>query len=124
MGVLLTSKEEKEVYRAYGMTVYCVENEYEWTIYPDRPNDSVYTAIRIEKDGEEFINMYLGNVCIDKSNFDRSIDNFLWWINEDKPGKSYTESAVYAWLTECNNFLNHRIESRKKYGNRSIYSPL
>lgn len=124
MGVLLTNKEEKEVYSAYGMTVYCVKNEYEWSIYPERPNDTVYTAIRIEKDGKEFINMYLGNVCINKSNFDRSIDNFLWWINEDKPDKSYTESAVYAWLTECHNLLNYRIESRKKYGNRSIYSPL
>lgn len=57
-------------------------------------------------------------------NFEKSIDNFLWWINEDKPGKSYIESAVYAWLIECNNFLNYRIESRKKYGNRSIYSPM
>lgn len=29
MGVLLAN-EEKEVYSAYGMTVYCVENENIW----------------------------------------------------------------------------------------------
>lgn len=120
MGVLLTNKEEKEVYSAYGMTVYCVENENIWL----KNHDSVYTAIRIERNGEDIVDIGLDINYIDKRNFEKSIDNFLWWINEDKPEKSYTESAVYAWLTESNNFLNYRIESRKKYGSRSIYSPM
>ena len=120
MGALLTNKEEKEVYSAYGMTVYCVENENIWL----KNHDSVYTAIRIERNGENIVDIDLDINYIGKRNFEKSIDNFLWWIKEDKPDKGYTESAVYAWLTECNNFLNHRIESRKKYGNRSIYSPM
>ncbi len=119
MGVLLAN-EEKEVYSAYGMTVYCVENENIWL----KNHDTVYTAIRIEKSGEDIVDIGLDINYIDKRNFEKSIDNFLWWINEDKPGKSYTESAVYAWLAECNTFLNYRIESRKKYGNKSIYSPM
>ena len=88
------ANEEKEVYSAYGMTVYCVENENIWS----KNHDTVYTAIRIEKAGEDIVDIGLD-------------------IN-------YIESAVYAWLIECNNFLNYRIESRKKYGNRSIYSPM
>ena len=47
MGVL--ANEEKEVYSAYGMTVYCIKNENIWL----KNHDTVYTAIRIEKAGED-----------------------------------------------------------------------
>lgn len=57
MGVLLTNNEEKEVYSAYGMAVYCVENENIWL----ENHDSVYTAIRIEKDGENCIKYQSGS---------------------------------------------------------------
>lgn len=116
MGLIYSFKEteEKELYNAYSMTVYGNINRYKWTIYPDRPDEEVYTSIRIEKDGEDIVNEKLGNRCIFKEVFARTIDNFLWWLDQDKPDPYEVERTVLKSLCENNSLFNYRIESRKR----------
>lgn len=116
MGLIYSFKEteEKELYNAYSMTVYGNINRYKWTIYPDRPDEEVYTSIRIEKDGEDIVNEKLGNRCIFKEVFERTIDNFLWWLDQDKPDPYEVERTVLKSLCENNSLFNYRIESRKR----------
>ena len=79
------ANEEKEVYSAYGMTVYCVENENIWL----KNHDTVYTAIRIEKAGEDIVDIGLDINYIDKRNFEKSIDLFkkpTWRPRPKTPG--------------------------------------
>ena len=86
MGVIYKSNEEKELYSAYGITVFGKVNEYEWTIYPDRKNEECLTSLRITgKNGNNLYDRSLGNRCIFKDNFDRTIDNVLYWIDRDCP---------------------------------------
>lgn len=116
MGLIYSFKEteEKELYNAYSMTVYGNINRYKWTIYPDRPDEEVYTSIRIEKDGEDIVNEKLGNRCIFKEVFERTIDNFLWWLDQDKPDPYEVERTVLKSLCENSSLFNYRIESRKR----------
>lgn len=114
MGLVYVNKEEKELYAAYGMVVYGVPNRYEWTIYSDRQMESVYTRLRIEKDGKDIIDMYLGNRCIFEENFNRTIDNFLWWIDRDNPDAYDIENAVFKSLMQTDSLFNHLIENRKR----------
>ena len=119
MGIIYNSNvEEKELYSAYGLTVYGKENDYDWTIYPDRPREKCYISLRIccKNDGKEndIINLKLGNRCIFKENFDCTIDNFLYWINKDNPSKSDIENAVFKSLTATNSLFNYHIEQRKR----------
>lgn len=116
MGLIYSFKEteEKELYNAYSMTVYGNINRYKWTIYPDRPDEEVYTSIRIEKDGEDIVNEKLSNRCIFKEVFERTIDNFLWWLDQDKPDPYEVERTVLKSLCENNSLFNYRIESRKQ----------
>lgn len=118
MGIIYNSNvPEKELYSAYGMTVYGKENDYDWSIYPDRPTEKCYISLRITNilNGEEndIINMNLGNRCIFKENFDRTIDNFLYWIEKDFPFDDAMENAVFKVLTCADSIFNHRIEQRK-----------
>ena len=84
MGIIYNRNvEEKELYSAYGMTVYGKENDYDWAIYPDRSREKCYISLRINDGKNDIINMVLGNRCIFKENFDRTIDNFLYWIEKD-----------------------------------------
>lgn len=116
MGLIYSFKEteEKELYNAYSMTVYGNINRYKWTIYPDRPDEEVYTSIRIEKDGEDIVNEKLGNRCIFKEVFERTIDNFLWWLDQDKPDPYEVEKIIFKSLCENSSLFNYRIESRKR----------
>lgn len=114
MGIATNNKEEKRLYEAYGMAVYGVENRYDWTIYPDKPSENVYTELRIEKDGEDIVNVYVGNNCIFENNFLRTIDNFLYWIDKDKPDSYSIENAVFRSLCETNSLFNHSINNRKQ----------
>ena len=114
MGVIYRNNEEKELYSAYGMTVFGKVNEYEWTIYPDRKNEECLTSLRIE--GENGNNLYdrsLGNRCIFKDNFDRTIDNVLYWIDRDCPDILDIENVVENNLCSSGSLFNHMINSRK-----------
>ena len=118
MGIIYNNNvEEKELYSAYGMTVYGKENNYEWSIYPDRPTEKCYISLRITNiiNGKEneIINITLGNRCIFKENFDRTIDNFLYWIKNDNPSDYIIENAVFKSLTCADSIFNHLIEQRK-----------
>lgn len=118
MSIIYNSNvEEKELYSAYGMTVYGKENDYDWTIYPNRPTEKCYISLRITNiiNGKEneIINITLGNRCIFKENFDRTIDNFLYWIDKDMPFDDAIENAVFKSLTCVDSIFNHRIEMRK-----------
>lgn len=118
MGIIFDNNApEKEIYEAYGMTVYGKENNYDWTIYPDKPMEKCYISLRITNtiDGKEneIINITLGNRCVFKENFDRTIDNFLYWISKDSPFNDAIENAVFKVLTCTDSIFNHRMEQRK-----------
>lgn len=114
MGIVTNNKEEKRLYESYGMVVYGVENKYDWTIYPNRPSENVYTSLRIEKDGKNILDIKLGNRCIFEENFNRTIDNFLWWIEKDKPNSYDIERTVFKSLTQADSLFNHLIGNRKR----------
>ena len=115
MGIIYNGNvEEKELYSAYGLTVYGKENDYDWTIYPDKPREKCYTSLRINDGKNDIINLTLGNRCIFKENFDRTIDNFLYWIDKDFPSNDAIENAVFKSLTCTNSIFNHLMEQRKR----------
>ena len=116
MGLVYSFKETEEakLYEAYGMVVYGNVNKYTWTIYPDRPDEEVYTSIRIEKDGEDIVNEKLGNRCISKEVFEKTIDNLLWWLDQDKPDPYDVEKIIFKSLCENSSLFNYRIESRNQ----------
>ena len=114
MGIIFNNNvEEKKLYSAYDMTVYGKENDYDWTIYPDKPREKCYISLRINNGTNDIINMTLGNRCIFKENFDRTIDNFLYWIKNDSPSSYVVENSVFKSLTCTDSIFNHRIEMRK-----------
>ena len=82
MGFLGQIESEKELYSAYGMTVYGETELYGWTIYDNKPNERVIISLRIVRNKKDFYKQYLGNRCIFEENFNRTIDNFLWWIDK------------------------------------------
>ena len=59
MGLLYLNNKEKQLYSAYGLTVYGRQDRYEWTIYNNKPDENVYTSLRIERNGEEIYNRNL-----------------------------------------------------------------
>lgn len=114
MGLVYLKNEEKLIYEAYGMIVYGIQDRYTWSIYPDRPDENVYTSLRIERDEKNILDVRLGNLCIFEENFNRTIDNFLWWIDKDNPDSYSIENAVFKNLCETNSLFNHLIENRKR----------
>jgi hypothetical protein len=114
MGLVYLKNEEKRIYEAYGMTVYVKQDRYTWSIYPDKPDENVFTMLRIDKDGNNLLDIQLGNRCIFEENFDRTIDNFLWWIEKDKPNEYDIEKAVYKSLCASDSLFNHLIGNRKR----------
>lgn len=114
MGLVYLKNEEKRIYEAYGMTVYVKQDRYTWSIYTDKPDENVFTMLRIDKDGNNLLDIQLGNRCIFEENFDRTIDNFLWWIEKDKPDSYSIENAVFKNLCETNSLFNHLIGNRKR----------
>ena len=114
MGVIYKSNEEKELYSAYGMTVFGRVNEYEWTIYPDRNNEECLTSLRIKgKNGNNIYDRSLGNRCIFKDNFDKTIDNVLYWIDRDCPDILDIENVIEKNLCSSGSIFNHLINNRK-----------
>ena len=114
MGIIYNSNvPEKELYSAYGLTVYGKENDYDWTIYSNRPREKCYISLRINDGTNDIVNINLGNRCIFKENFDRTIDNFLYWIKNDLPSNYIIENAVFKSLTCTDSIFNHLIGKRK-----------
>lgn len=68
MGLLYLKNEEKQLYSAYGLTVYGRQDRYEWTIFDDKLDENAYTSLRIERNREEIYNRNLGNRCIFEEN--------------------------------------------------------
>lgn len=114
MGLLYLKNEEKQLYSAYGLTVCGRQDRYEWTIFDDKPDENVYTSLRIERNRDEIYNRNLGNRCIFEENFNRTIDNFLWWIDKDSPDEYDIDNAVIKSLCETNSLFNYLIANRKR----------
>lgn len=114
MGLIYLKNEEKRIYEAYGMIVYGIQDRYTWSIYPDRPDENVYTSLRIERDEKNILDVHLGNRCIFEENFDRTIDNFLWWIDKDNPNSYDIRQGVFKMLTKTDSLFNHLINNRKR----------
>ena len=114
MGFLGQIESEKELYSAYGMTVYGETELYGWTIYDNKPNERVIISLRIVRNKKDFYKQYLGNRCIFEENFNRTIDNFLWWIDKDNPDAYDIDNAVIKDLCETNSLFNHLIGNRKR----------
>lgn len=119
MGIIYDGNvEEKKLYKAYGLTVYGKINRYVWTIYNEK-EDKCIIALRIaDSDGNNILDMYLGNNCSMYDIFDRTIDNFLYWISTENPDAEQIEKQVYQSLCQSNCWFNHRITTKKFYDKR------
>lgn len=112
MGVIYNNKvEESKIYQAYGLTVYGKINS--WTFCNETEN--VLITFRItDINGNDIFFMDMGNRHIFQSRIDDTLDNFLWWIVEDKPDGYIIENQVYKTLCESNSLFNYRIQQRKR----------
>lgn len=114
MGIIYDKEaKEKKLYEAYGMTVYGKEMMYNWSIYPDKPNELCITSLQIVKENEDIFKTELGNNCIFKDNFDRTIDNFLYYVSKDSPDNFDIEQTMFKTLTQTNSLFNERMKQRK-----------
>lgn len=113
MGVIYNKNvEEKKLYYAHGLVVYGKENRYESIFSPEVK--SAYITLRISDGQRNLLDLYLGNRCIFDSVFNRTIDNFLWWIVKDNPNEYDIEKAVYKSLCASDSLFNHLIGNRKR----------
>ena len=103
---------EKELYSAYGLTVYGKENRYDSVFSPDVK--SVYITLRISDGERNLVDEYLGNNYISPDVFKRTIDNFLWWLSYDTPDEYDIEKTIRESLCSSNCLFNTRIENRKR----------
>lgn len=114
MGIIYDGNvEEKKLYKAYGLTVYGKINRYVWTIHNNKEDDCIITLRISDNDRNNILDLYLGNVCIMYDTFDRTIDNFLYWISMENPDAEQIEKQVYQSLCQSDCWFNHRIRTRK-----------
>lgn len=114
MGIIYDGNvEEKKLYKAYGLTVYGKINRYVWTIHNGKEDECIITLRIAENAGNNVLDMYLGNVCIMYDTFDRTIDNFLYWISTENPDAEQIKKQVYQSLCQSDCWFNHRITNRK-----------
>lgn len=119
MGIIYNGNvEEKELYSAYGLTVYGKENRYDSVFSPEV--DFIYITLRIADEEKTIIDEYMGNNCIFPSVFDRTIDNFLYWIVNDKPDTYEIQKAIRNCLCSSNCLFNTQMENRKRKEEREI----
>ena len=112
MGIIYDKNaKEKELYSAYGLTVYGKENRYESIWSPDVK--SVFVTLRISGGEKDLVDEHLGNNCIFPGTFKSTIDNFLWWISNDKPDDYDVKSHILKCLCSSNCLFNTQIENRK-----------
>ena len=114
MGIIYDGNvEEKKLYKAYGLTVYGKINHYVWTIHNGKEDECIIT-LRIADSAENNVfDMYLGNNCIMYDTFDRTIDNFLYWISTENPDTEQIEKQVYQSLCQSDCWFNDRITNQK-----------
>ena len=114
MGIIYDGNvEEKKLYKAYGLTVYGKNNRYVWTIHNGKEDECIITLRIADNAGNNLLDMYLGNNCIMYDTFDRTIDNFLYWISTENPDAEQIKKQVYQSLCQSDCWFNHRITSRK-----------
>lgn len=114
MGIIYDGNvEEKKLYKAYGLTVYGKINRYVWTIHNGKEDECIIALRIANNDGNNLLDMYLGNNCIMYDTFDRTIDNFLYWISTENPDAEQIEKQVYQSLCQSDCWFNDRIRTRK-----------
>lgn len=114
MGIIYDgSVEEKKLYKAYGLTVYGKINRYVWTIHNGKKDECIITLRITDSDGNNILDMYLGNNCSMYDTFDRTIDNFLYWIVSENPDVEQIEKQVFESLCQSDCWFNDRIRMRK-----------
>ena len=114
MGIIYDGNvEEKKLYKAYGLTVYGKINRYVWTIHNGKEDECIITLQIADSDGNNILDMYLGNVCIMYDIFDETIDNFLYWISTENPDAEQIEKQVYQSLCQSDCWFNDRITNQK-----------
>lgn len=113
--VYLNNVKETEIYKAYGLTVLGHMHKYVWTVYGGK-EEGVLTSIRIKEDasGNDVFETVLGNDGILQQRIDDTLDNFLFWIAEERPDKHSVETQVYKTLCCNNSLFNHTMEARKR----------
>lgn len=114
MGIIYDGNvEEKKLYKAYGLTVYGKINRYVWTIHNGKEDECIITLRIADSDGNNLLDMYLGNNCSMYDTFDRTIDNVLYWISTENPDVEQIKKQVYQSLCQSDCWFNHRIQTRK-----------
>ena len=114
MGIIYDGNvEEKKLYKAYGLTVYGKINRYIWTIHNGKEDECIITLRIANNDGNNLLDMYLGNNCIMYDTFDRTIDNFLYWIVSENPDAEQIKKQVFESLCQSDCCFNQRIRARK-----------
>ncbi len=58
--------------------------------------------------------MDMGNRCIFQCRIDDTMDNFLWWIVEEKPDAYLIEKQIFKSLCQSDSFFNYSIRQRKE----------
>lgn len=114
MGIIYDGNvEEKELYKAYGLTVYGKINRYVWTIHNEKEDECIITLRIVDSNGNNILDLYLGNNCAMYDTFDRTIDNFLYWILTENPDSEQIEKQVFESLCQSDCWFNNRIRMRK-----------
>lgn len=114
MGIIYDGNaEEKKLYKAYGLTVYGKINRYVWTIHNGKEDECVITLRITDSNGNNMLDMYLGNNCAMYDTFDGTIDNFLYWISTENPDADQIKKQVYQSLCQFDCWFNDRIRTRK-----------
>ena len=114
MGIIYDGNvEEKKLYKAYGLTVYGKINRYVWTIHNGKEDECIIALRIANNDGNNLLDMYLGNNCIMYDTFDRTIDNFLYWISTENPDVEQIKKQVFESLCKSDCWFNDRIRTRK-----------
>ena len=118
MGVLWNREApEKKVYSAYGMTVYGKVNTYQWNIFSGNPVEKCLISLRIVRENitesQEILNISMGNNVILERVFERTIDNFLYWIVKECPFDNKIEEEVFRVLTKFSTAFNSNMERLK-----------
>lgn len=112
MGRLGKVKEEQKIYSAYGLNVYAKQDTFVWTL--ENKEENCLVSIRISNDcGNDIINLPLEKKVILQELFDSTIDNFLYWIANEKPSVIKIEDMIFDSLCKSNYIFNFRIELLK-----------
>lgn len=119
MGIIYDGNvEEKKLYTAYGLTVYGKINRYVWTMHDGKEDECIITLRITDSNGNNILDLYLGNNCAMYDIFDRTIDNFLYWISTENPDSEQIEKQVFESLCQSDCWFNHRITTKKFYDKR------